>query len=220
MEVIFVMFMVVFFGFFLLLCLIPAVIQIIGMWKLFVKAGRGGWESLIPFYNIVVLFQISKITPLWTLLYLIPILILPFSVFDSLMYPDTVTMFSLMVSLFTFISSIVLYALNIYQAYMMSKAFTKTSDSAIGYTIGLIFLPWLFYLLMALDKKLVYVDFREEENNETTSSVILTENVSTSENIVCDESSEELSKPTLEITDDLTIEPESKELSNTSDDNK
>ena len=31
------------------------VLLIIGMWKVFEKAGVAGWKSLIPFYNIFVL---------------------------------------------------------------------------------------------------------------------------------------------------------------------
>lgn len=36
-----------------------AVVQIIGMWKVFKKAGKNGWEAIIPFYNVWVLFEIS-----------------------------------------------------------------------------------------------------------------------------------------------------------------
>ena len=32
--------------------------SIAGLWMIFVKAGRQGWESLLPFYNLFVLFQI------------------------------------------------------------------------------------------------------------------------------------------------------------------
>ena len=30
--------------------------SIAGLWMIFVKAGRQGWESLLPFYNLFVLF--------------------------------------------------------------------------------------------------------------------------------------------------------------------
>lgn len=35
------------------------VIMVISMWKIFVKAGREGWISLIPFYNLWTLFEIG-----------------------------------------------------------------------------------------------------------------------------------------------------------------
>ena len=49
------------------------VLSIVSMWKVFKKAGKPGWASLIPVYNIVVLFQISGLNPWLLLLFLVPI---------------------------------------------------------------------------------------------------------------------------------------------------
>ena len=43
----------------ILLAIASSVISIIGMWKVFKKAGRGGWEAIVPFYNTWTLFEIS-----------------------------------------------------------------------------------------------------------------------------------------------------------------
>lgn len=40
----------------LLFSLAIVVFLIVGEWKLFVKAGKQGWKSIIPFYNTYVLF--------------------------------------------------------------------------------------------------------------------------------------------------------------------
>jgi len=42
-------------------------IMIIAWWKIFTKAGKPGWASLIPIYNTIVLIQIAGM-PLWTFL--------------------------------------------------------------------------------------------------------------------------------------------------------
>jgi hypothetical protein len=42
-----------------LLGLAVAVLAIIGMWKVFEKAGEPGWAAIIPFYNSYVLFKIT-----------------------------------------------------------------------------------------------------------------------------------------------------------------
>ena len=34
------------------------VLQIIGWWKIFTKAGEAGWKSLIPLYNLYILYKI------------------------------------------------------------------------------------------------------------------------------------------------------------------
>ena len=41
----------------MLIGLILAVIKLIGKWKIFKKAGRKGWEAIIPIYNIIVLLE-------------------------------------------------------------------------------------------------------------------------------------------------------------------
>lgn len=36
-----------------------AVVEVIGMWKVFKKAGKQGWEAIVPFYNVWTLLEIS-----------------------------------------------------------------------------------------------------------------------------------------------------------------
>ena len=50
-----------------------SVLAIVAMWKIFTKAGKPGWASIVPVYNIIVLFQICGMNPLLILLLLIPI---------------------------------------------------------------------------------------------------------------------------------------------------
>jgi hypothetical protein len=60
----------------LLIILIPIlaawVVVIAGMWKMFVKAGRGGWEAIIPFLNTDGLCKIAGRPGWWLLLFFIP----------------------------------------------------------------------------------------------------------------------------------------------------
>lgn len=49
------------------------VLAIVGMWKLFTKAGKPGWASLIPIYNTCVLIDIAGKPMWWILLMLIPV---------------------------------------------------------------------------------------------------------------------------------------------------
>ncbi len=42
-----------------IVALAVAVVEIIGMWKVFKKAGKQGWEAIVPFYNVWTLFEIS-----------------------------------------------------------------------------------------------------------------------------------------------------------------
>lgn len=56
----------------LIFSLLITVFSVVCMWKVFKKAGRNGWEAIIPIYNIVVLFQICGINPLHILWLLLP----------------------------------------------------------------------------------------------------------------------------------------------------
>ncbi|ALL08429.1 hypothetical protein AQ505_24925 [Pedobacter sp. PACM 27299] len=47
-------------------------LNIIGMWKIFVKAGKPGWASLVPIYNSIVLIEIVGKPTIWILWLLIP----------------------------------------------------------------------------------------------------------------------------------------------------
>lgn len=47
-----------------IIALVISVFMIICMWKIFKKAGKGGWESIIPVYNFVVMLQITEL-PMW-----------------------------------------------------------------------------------------------------------------------------------------------------------
>jgi hypothetical protein len=49
------------------------VITVIGLWKVFEKAGKPGWAAIIPIYNIIVLLEIVGKPAWWVILFLIPI---------------------------------------------------------------------------------------------------------------------------------------------------
>ena len=55
-----------------LLSFAVAILGIVAMWKIFEKAGEPGWASIIPFYNIYVLFKITWGSGWKFLLLLIP----------------------------------------------------------------------------------------------------------------------------------------------------
>jgi hypothetical protein len=44
------------------------VVVIVAMWKVFEKAGKPGWASLIPIYNLIVLLEIVG-KPLWWIVF-------------------------------------------------------------------------------------------------------------------------------------------------------
>lgn len=58
--------------FFMLIWLALAALVIIGMWKVFTKAGKPGWAAIIPIYNLIVLLEIVGKPLWWIILMFIP----------------------------------------------------------------------------------------------------------------------------------------------------
>jgi len=55
-----------------LIYLVFLVVLIAAMWKIFAKAGKPGWASIVPIYNIVVLLEIVGRPVWWIVMLLIP----------------------------------------------------------------------------------------------------------------------------------------------------
>lgn len=55
-----------------LIVLAIAVVALVGLWKVFQKAGKPGWGAIVPFYNLYCLFEMSFGTGWLFLLVLVP----------------------------------------------------------------------------------------------------------------------------------------------------
>lgn len=53
--------------------LVLVLLLIAAMWKVFTKAGKPGWASLVPIYNAIVLLEIAGRPAWWFILLLIPL---------------------------------------------------------------------------------------------------------------------------------------------------
>lgn len=123
--------------------IVPLLIYIasaIGLMKMFDKAGEKSWKAWIPFYNTYLLFKLC-----WETKWFWPIVAgtIIVVVFGNLKFgvgdPRPVIFAVLIV-----IVAIGMFVLRCFLANFISKAYGKT----IGWTIGLIFIPWLFYLFL------------------------------------------------------------------------
>lgn len=102
-----------------LISLAIGILTIIADWKIFTKAGQAGWKSLIPIYNLVILFRIAGLSPWWILAYLAGII--------------------------PVIGWLVPLAISIYLMINLAKAFGKEG----GFAVGLILLNTIFIMILA-----------------------------------------------------------------------
>ena len=66
-----------FFAAFAMVFFIIGLVCLIGMWKVFAKAGQPGWAVLIPFYNVIVLLRVAGLAWYWLffpLVIIVPVL--------------------------------------------------------------------------------------------------------------------------------------------------
>ena len=111
-----------FLGFMIVIALVVAILQLAGMWKVFTKAGEKGWKCIIPIYNLVILFRISGLSP-WIIC-------------------------GYFLAFIPVIGWLISLGITIYQCNSLAKAFGKD----VGYTIGLILLPTIFYMILGFGK--------------------------------------------------------------------
>lgn len=59
------------------------IVTIIGLWKMFTKAGQPGWAALIPFYNIYIMCKIVGRPGWWLILMMLPVISIVISIIVS-----------------------------------------------------------------------------------------------------------------------------------------
>jgi hypothetical protein len=152
------------------------ILLIVALWKLFEKAGEHGWAALIPYYNSYVLFKISGKKKLfwaflpvsiitiisWIFFFVEAVLILSTGVLygygsysgargdeSALAAYSAGLLISLLVGIAGFIA---LFVFRILQSIGLVKNFGVSG----GYAAGIIFLPHIFYCILAFSSNIHY----------------------------------------------------------------
>ena len=115
---------------YMLVCLAIAAVAIIGMWKVFTKAGKEGWKSLIPVYNIYTLCEIIGVSPWWILIVFVGGLVCIIPVIGWLAY----------------------MAATIYFGILVAKSTANAFGKDTGFAVGLYFLGPIFYCILGFGK--------------------------------------------------------------------
>jgi len=56
----------------MLFALVIALVGIVALWKIFVKAGQPGWAAIIPIYNMYIMLKVIGRPGWWIILFFIP----------------------------------------------------------------------------------------------------------------------------------------------------
>ena len=126
----------------LLFIVIISILQIIGQWKLFKKAGKKGWEAIIPYYNMWTLIEISG-CKWWYFLIIIGSSLLSFYISFNI-NESTHFSINMLEGIGLLIYYFIIYCVN----YNIAKKFNKDH----GFAIGLTLIPFVFYLILGFGK--------------------------------------------------------------------
>ena len=122
------------FGLFILAMIVGLliiVIIVVSMWKIFTKARQPGWAAIIPIYNTYILVLVAR---------------LPIYYFIVLALPTLLAIARIQVpSPGDSIINLIYFVGYVCVVYNVAKQFGK----GIGYTLGMVFLPFIFYPMLA-----------------------------------------------------------------------
>lgn len=122
-----------------LMAVLLLLLTIVGYWGIFCKAGEKGWKVLIPFYNEYLLFKMVSMTSgcfiKWGCLLLYEV------VSVTIKEGALLDMLQLALPSTAFVMTVMLY-------HKLSRAF----GHGIGYTIGILFLPFIFVPLIGVGR--------------------------------------------------------------------
>lgn len=147
-------------GAFFAMAIVFYVLLVIAGWKIFKKAGIAGWKSLIPIYNVYLIYKLSGIKQwFWYSIIISVVLSIIINMAGGMQVDDNGNMVgnpSALAVICAIASLVIGIAISIYANYKLAKAFGK----GVGFTIGLILLPNIFTLILGFgsakyDKKVL-----------------------------------------------------------------
>lgn len=118
--------------------LVLYIIQVIAYWRMFKKMGEPGWKSIIPAYNGYILYKRTW-KPMWFWVNLVIGFVAGFlSAMIQQPHPTTIVI----------ILSVILLVASIVLRIMTTNKISKSFGHGVGFTVGLIFLPVIFTLIL------------------------------------------------------------------------
>jgi hypothetical protein len=127
-----------------IVALIGFVVVTVSQWRIYSKAGQPGWACIIPIYNVLVLLDIIRKPRLWLLYILVAAIIQ--GIYSSMtMDASDANTVPLTLTILNVVASLVSLVLGIRMSHGISTAFGKQ----VGFTIGLILLPIVFFPILA-----------------------------------------------------------------------
>ena len=128
-----------------LFAILPALLAIATLWRIFQKAGQGGWKSIIPLVNLYTLFKIGWETSAFWMFLFSTIIIVFFYALCALLFEN----FAMAGAIFAGIMALFLFVMTVKLARRLAHRFGKKTAFAF---FGLVLFPIVGYLILAWGK--------------------------------------------------------------------
>ena len=131
------------------------ILLIIACWKIFEKAGEKGWKSLIPFYNIYIMYKIVDMKNwFWAVLAvtIVGSIIMGIDGTSSIMTGADAQSVNIGAHPLTIIVMLVELVVGVWASILYAWRTSKVFGHDIGYCLGLLFLPQIFQLILGFGK--------------------------------------------------------------------
>lgn len=142
-------------GTFTVFGIIVLALVIIGIWKIFTKAGEKGWKSIIPIYNMYILFKICGATKwFWGLLCasILGSILMTVNMPKELLNVDATEIDYSIIEWGNYpaytIGLVIACIAGIVEDVIIAVRLAKAFGKGIGYTLGIIFLPYVFTIIL------------------------------------------------------------------------
>ena len=127
------------------------VLTVIACWKVFEKAGEPGWKCLIPIYSQYIMFKIVGMKNLFWILFAVSVVV---SIIVTAMGFDTQNIAKNSMTGTNLVAALMYMAMAIFAlviSIMNYNRISKVFGHGIVFTLGLIFLPYVFLLVLGFD---------------------------------------------------------------------
>lgn len=124
--------------------LIMTLFEIYIIMKVFDKAKQPIWAAIIPIYNKATLLKIANMSPWWSVISVLSILC------NFIEWP----LLALIVSILELVIFVIILNVNL----------AKSFDYSIGFAIGMMFFPWIFYAIIGFGSAR-YTGTKEQKTN-------------------------------------------------------
>lgn len=130
---------------------------IIASWRIFEKAGEKGWKALVPLYNMYLMFKIVGMKSWFWGMIALTFVVSIITTIDGFVGLTSikdvnVTTFDFQSHIVTFITLLVNFCINVYVLTIYGLRTSKVFNHGIGYAIGLVLVPNVFWLILGFGK--------------------------------------------------------------------